>query len=248
MSICKTTGVTKRFGELTAVDSVDFELDGGDVVGMIGPNGAGKTTFVNLLSGSLDPDSGQIYVHGEEVTGDSAHARARRGIARSFQIPQIYEGLTLLENIVASIVTREDSNLRIVRAFRNRESYREEARELLRRFNLADNADSPADKIPHGERKILDVAMSMALEPDVLILDEPTSGVASSEKANIMDLIIENVASPERGVLFVSHDMELIEKYAESALALDHGAILSQGSPSDVLNDPSVITRIRGEQ
>jgi branched-chain amino acid transport system ATP-binding protein len=247
MSVFTGKNITKRFGKLTAVDKVDIQINEGEVVGMIGPNGAGKTTLVNLLSGTLRPDEGEISYQGENITTETEHARARLGIARSFQIPQIYDESTVHENILASILTREGGNLKLLDSFRNWKEYSAEAQEILDQFGLKNQSDLKAEQIPHGQRKILDVATSVALQPTFLILDEPTSGVNSSDKNIIMKRIIENTANEERGIMFVSHDMELIRNYSTRAIALDQGSVLVEGDVDEVLTDAKVKARIRGE-
>lgn len=248
MSVLETKQLTKQFGSLTAVHRMDFEIDRGEIVGIIGPNGAGKTTFVNLLTGVLKATEGDVIFDGETLGDAPVYARANKGLVRSFQIPQVCNDLTLLENVRSAVLSRQRRNNSLFSLLQLEDESREEALELLEQFGLADRQNIEAETIPHGDKKILDVCMSVAMEPKLLILDEPTSGVATDNKHEIMNRLQNYFETTDSAVLFIEHDMELIEQYAERVLAMDRGEKLIDGTPEEVLEDETVKRRIRGEE
>lgn len=247
MTILRTEALSKRFGDLTAVDSMDFDVRTGEFVGIIGPNGAGKTTFVNLLTGVLPPSEGTIYFDGDAITDRAVHERAKLGLVRSFQIPEICNELTPTENVRSAVLSREGRTNAVFTPLGRETESEDEALSLLDQFGLRERADVAAETIPHGEKKILDVCMSVAMRPKVLILDEPTSGVATTDKHAIMERIVEYFADRESAILFIEHDLELIREYAERVVAMDQGTKLTEGDPEVVLSADTVKRRIRGE-
>ncbi|MFC7157045.1 ABC transporter ATP-binding protein [Halomarina halobia] len=248
MTVLETRELTKKFGELTAVDHVDFEIESGEIVGIIGPNGAGKTTFVNLLTGVLEATDGEVVFAGETLGDAPVHDRAKRGLVRSFQIPQVCNDLTLLENVRSAVLSRERRSNSLFSVLLWEDDSRAEAVELLETFGLAERRNVKAETIPHGDKKILDVCMSVAMRPKLLILDEPTSGVATDNKHEIMNRLQEYFETTDSAVLFIEHDMELIAQYAERVFAMDQGRKLVDGTPEEVLEDSTVKRRIRGEE
>ena len=248
MTVLETRGLTKEFGELTAVDSIDFVIESGEIVGVIGPNGAGKTTFVNLLTGVLEATDGEVVFAGESLDGAAVHDRAKRGLVRSFQIPQVCNDLTLLENVRSAVLSREQRSGSMFSVLLWEDDSRAEAIELLETFGLGERQNVEAETIPHGDKKILDVCMSVTMRPKLLVLDEPTSGVATDNKHEIMDRLQEYFETTDSAVLFIEHDMELIAQYAERVFAMDQGRKLADGTPEEVLNDSTVKRRIRGEE
>lgn len=247
MSILETRNLTKSFGALTAVDQMDFEIGSGEIVGIIGPNGAGKTTFVNLLTGVLEATDGEVIFDGESLGTMPVHGRAKRGLVRSFQIPQICDDLTLLENVRSAVLSRKGENNSLFSVLLWEDDSRREALELLEQFGLADRQNVKAETIPHGDKKILDVCMSVAMRPKLLIVDEPTSGVATDNKLDVMNRLESYFETSDSAVLFIEHDMELIANYADRVLAMDRGQKLTEGTPEEVLQDETVKSRIRGE-
>ena len=248
MSVLETQQLTKKFGELTAVDHIDFAIDQGEIVGIIGPNGAGKTTFVNLITGVLDSTDGEIIFDGENLGDSPVHSRAQRGLVRSFQIPQVCDDLTLLENVRSAVLSRERRSNSLFSVLYWEDESRSEAIELLEQFGLSERQNLKAETIPHGDKKILDVCMSVAMRPKLLILDEPTSGVATDNKHEVMQRLQNYFRTTDSAVLFIEHDMELIAEYAERVFAMDQGEKLVDGTPEEVLEDPMVKQRIRGEE
>jgi branched-chain amino acid transport system ATP-binding protein len=248
MTVLETSQLTKSFGALTAVDKIDFEIDSGEIVGIIGPNGAGKTTFVNLLTGVLEATDGDVIFDGEVLDDAPVHARAQRGLVRSFQIPQVCDDLTLLENVRSAVLSREGENNSLFNVLLWEDESRQEAIELLKQFGLDERRNVKAETIPHGDKKILDVCMSVAMQPKLLIVDEPTSGVATENKHEVMSRLQDYFGQTDSAVLFIEHDMELISEYAERVLAMDQGQKLIEGPPEVVLEDETVKRRIRGEE
>ena len=232
--LLRVTDLYKYFGGVRAVDGVSFELAEGERLFIVGPNGAGKTTLVNLISGYLKPDRGSIIFRGEDVTKLSFIERVRRGIARSFQLVTVFENLTVSENIALAILSRRKLNWI---AYKTVESFKDvlvEVDELLKLFDLARVADRYPTEISQGDRKILDVAVTFALRPSLIILDEPTSGVSTREKHIVMDRLIKALNATNVTSIIVEHDMDIVFKYANRVIVMNEGRILADGSPEEV--------------
>ena len=238
--ILETVDVRKEFGNLVAVDGISLEFYTDETVGIIGPNGAGKTTFINLISGVLPLTDGQILFAGDDISDLKRYKRVRRGLVRSFQIPQIYDELTLRENVQSSILSRKQENNRLFTPTDREEESLQEANELIETFNLEAHADEHTEHLPHGVRKVLDVAMSFALEPQIMFLDEPTSGVGSKEKNDVMETITQAADEQNIGLVFIEHDMELIREYSSRTVALHEGRVLLDDEPDAVFNSEEV--------
>ena len=221
--ILQATGLAKAFGGLRAVDGVDFGLQAGEIHALIGPNGAGKTTFVGLLSGRIRADAGVIMLEGRDITALPAHARVRAGIAYTFQITSIYPRLSVFDN-VALAVRGGDLAASVLAA--------------LRRVGLAERADQVAGNLSYGHQRLLEVAMGLALSPRVLILDEPTQGLAAGEIAGFVALIRSLV--PQTTVLLIEHNMEVVMGLADRITVLNFGQVLAEGTPVEVRANPAV--------
>jgi len=237
----------KEFNGIVAVDDVDLELYQNEITSIIGPNGAGKTTLTNLISGVLAPTSGRIVFEGDDITDMKQHRRIKRRMVRSFQIPQMYPEFSTLDNVRVCVLTREDENRQLYRALAREDDATQEALEILDRFELSPLGDTEAKNLAHGERKVLDTAMSFALDPKLIILDEPTSGVGSKEKDDVMQTVVEVARTSEIAMVFIEHDLELVEEYADRTIAMHQGGILNDGSPDDVLGSTEVKEHIREE-
>jgi len=251
--IVSAEGLNKRFGAVTAAQDISVGIEQDSVVGLIGTNGAGKTTFINMVTGYLKPDSGRILFDGEDITQLSPREVTIRGISRSFQIAQLYNTLTVMENIMVALSVVLDNAGRsgffafadpIVPGFDQRPQ--EVANMLLERFQLQAYRDRPAQILPGGVRKLLDIALTLVAKPKVLFLDEPTSGVSAQEKFGMMDMVMDNIRSQGGTVLFVEHDMEVISRFSDRVLAFYDGRIIADGPPEQTLSDPDVLKYVVG--
>jgi len=252
--ILDAQGLCKKFGAVTAAWGISISVEPDTVVGLIGTNGAGKTTFVNMVTGYLKPDAGIISFKGRDVTALHPRQITQLGICRSFQIPQLYDSLTVLENVIVAlgIVLRNSKPSRLGRTPKivpgHGTTLMAAAETMLTRFGLAPYRNSPAGVLPEGVRKLLDIAMALAVKPEMLILDEPTSGVSSDEKFGIMDTVMNAVRSEGVTVLFVEHDMEIVSRYSKQVIAFYEGRVLADGAPAHVLGDPDVRKYVVGGQ
>ena len=244
--LLETEKLTKYFGDTHAVDMVDFQVREGEVLSLIGSNGAGKTSLVNLISGLIQPDSGRILFRGADVTNQSVADRIEAGIARSFQIVNLFDELTVLDNVALAIFSREG----LTRSFWSLADLHHpvwrEARDTMRQFGLEAKASALAGGISQGERKLLDVAVAYALKPRLLFLDEPTSGVSTREKAPIMDVISSIVRSHGITAVVIEHDMDIIFKYSDRIVVMNEGAILASGSPEEIRSNEAVKDAVFG--
>ena len=246
MNLLQTEKLTKYFGETHAVDKVDFTIAEGEVLALIGSNGAGKTTLVNLISGLIQPDSGQIFLRGADVTNQPVHGRIQAGIARSFQIVNLFDELTVLDNVALSIFSREGMTRRLFSLADHQSAVWQEALDILRQFGLESKSSALAGGISQGERKLLDVAVAYALKPRLLFLDEPTSGVSTREKAPIMDVISSIVRSHKITAVVIEHDMDIIFKYSDRIVVMNQGLILASGSPEEIRGNETVKDAVFG--
>jgi branched-chain amino acid transport system ATP-binding protein len=245
-NLLETKKLFKQFGETRAVDNVDFSIGDREVLSLIGSNGAGKTSLVNLISGLFPPDSGTIVFQGNDITNQTVQDRIKSGIARSFQIVNLFDELTLLDNVALSIFSREGMTKRLFTLADRHAAVWDEAREILRQFGLELKALELAGGISQGERKLLDVAVAYALKPRLLFLDEPTSGVSTREKAPIMDVISSIVRSHGITAVVIEHDMDIIFKYSDRIVVMHQGAVLANGTPEEIRNDEKVKDAVFG--
>ncbi|HTP95178.1 MAG TPA: ABC transporter ATP-binding protein [Burkholderiales bacterium] len=255
VAILDARALNKSFGAVVAADNVSAAIERDSVVGLIGTNGAGKTTFVNMVTGYLKPDSGTIHFDGGDITRLAPRAITRLGICRSFQVPQLYNSMSAYDNLLAGLgVVLRNAGLG---GFFSRADApvpghgvpaHEAAERLLERFGLAADRDKPAQVLPGGLRKLLDIAMAMTVKPRLLLLDEPTSGVAAEEKFGIMDLIMQAVRAEGATVMFVEHDMEVVARYAQRVLAFYDGRIIADAAPEAALADAEVRRYVVGNR
>ena len=246
VSLLATKQLKKHFGDTRAVDGVDFAVSPGEVVALIGANGAGKTTLVNLISGLLRPDSGTVIFDGADVTHQSIHDRIKAGIARSFQLVNLFDQLTCLDNVALAIFSREGKTHRLMALADQDRPVREEAVAVLQQFGLEPKAAMVAAGLAQGERKLLDVAVAYALRPRLLFLDEPTSGVSTREKAPIMDIITAIVRSGKITAVIIEHDMDVVFTYSDRIVVMHEGTILADGMPDEIRRNEQVTTMLLG--
>jgi len=242
--VLEARNLNKSFGAVTAAADINVRIDQDSVVGLIGSNGAGKTTFINMVTGYLKPTSGSIHYLDRDITGLDPRRVTQLGICRSFQIPQLFNTLTVEENLRVGVGIAARSRRSATDDGMN-ESQRSE--QLVERFNLAGYRTQAAGLLPEGVRKLLDIAMAMAGKPRVLLLDEPTSGVSADEKFRLMDMVMGALAAQGVTVLFVEHDMEIVSRYTHRVLAFYEGRIIADGDPSAVLHDSEVRKYVIGE-
>ncbi len=244
-ALLETAGLSRAFGGLVAVRDVTFSLPEGAREALIGPNGAGKTTFINLLTGVLPPSSGSIRFAGEDISRLAAHARVRRGIARTFQINQLFDDMTPLEAVMLAILEREGQADSVARPLWRQTRIVDEAAALLARCNLADAMDRRTAEIAYGRRRQLEIALALACRPRLLLLDEPAAGVPQGERQQIMAMV---AALPrDVAVLLIEHDMDLVFRFAERIAVLVGGALLVHDAPEKVAADPRVREAYLGE-
>jgi len=243
--VLEAAGVSKAFGAVTAAMDLNVAVPDRAIYSLIGTNGAGKTTFVNMVTGYITPDAGRISFAGRDITRLDPQSITRLGIRRSFQIPQLYNGLTVLENMMVALTISADRKPSYWKPAKDR-SHAERAREHLARLSLNDQRDRLIPELSSGMRKLLDIAMAMAGRPKVILLDEPTSGVAADEKFPIMDLVMQALKDQEVTILFVEHDMDIVIRYSERVLAFYDGRIIADGAPDEVLADRQVQRYVTG--
>jgi branched-chain amino acid transport system ATP-binding protein len=246
-TILETAGLTKTFGAVTAAADITVAFEEDTVVGLIGGNGAGKTTFLNLVTGYLAPTAGKVRFLGRDITGLAPRRITRLGICRSFQIPQVFDSLSAYENLLVGLgIVSLGRGAFVGSALGDQEPERV-AEEMLERFRLRDYRNAPASVLPEGVRKLLDIAMALAVKPRVLLLDEPTSGVSADEKFSLMDLVLGAIKADKVTVLFVEHDMDIVRRYTQRILAFYEGKVIADGAPATVLADPGVRRYVVGE-
>jgi len=246
-TVLKTEDLRKQFGELTAVDGVSIEIDDSEITSIIGPNGAGKTTFYNLLTGVLQPTDGAIWLQSGtgggdlvEITDAEPHEVAQAGLSRSYQITNIFEGLTVRENVRVARISHEKTRLDFRSRATGDESLEADIEELLELTGLTDIADTPCDTLSHGEKRTVEIALALAIEPNVFLMDEPTAGMNPTEVTEIVSLIRELDADLDATFVVTEHNMDVVTDISDRIVVLAEGSILAEGTPGDVLTDERV--------
>jgi branched-chain amino acid transport system ATP-binding protein len=245
MNALEIKSLHKNFGALQVARDVNLALERGARHALIGPNGAGKTTLVNLITGVLKPTGGSVLLNGEDITALPQAARMRRGIARTFQINQLFRGLTVLENLYLSVGERTHACNRLWRPAGAERAVIEEAMAHLDSLQLADLALRRVRELPYGRQRLVEIAIALAQRPKVLLLDEPAAGVPSSESHLILDVV--DRLDPDIAILIIEHDMDVVVRFAKRISVLVAGAVLLEGEPDDILTDERVRSVYLGE-
>ena len=247
--LLETRSVSKNYGAFRALDNVSFGIAAGELVSVVGPNGAGKTTLVNLLTGLLEPSAGEVLFKGRSIAGIGPVELADHGVARAFQLIQIFPQLTVAETIAAAVVSRQKKRWRLLSRLAADAAISARAREVAEIFGLTHRLDTVAAGLSQGEKKLLDVASAFALDPQVILLDEPTSGVSTADKHGIMQtLIAAGKAAGVQGVVLVEHDMDLVAAYSHRIVALSEGKVLADLPPDRFFADPGLIETVIGKR
>jgi branched-chain amino acid transport system ATP-binding protein len=246
MPILQTTGLEKRFGGIVATNNVNLSVEKGARHALIGPNGAGKTTFINLLTGVLKPSAGRITLEGKDITDTSPHERVRLGMARTFQINQLFLDLTPLESVGLVVSERLGSGADWWRIIGTKSSVTGEIVEIIERFHLTDVMFDRVSVLPYGKQRLLEIALAFACRPQVLLLDEPAAGVPEAERHELLATI--DALPAEVTVLLIEHDMDLVFSFADRISVLVNGALFVDGAPEEVARDPRVKAVYLGEE
>lgn len=244
-ALLETRDLLIKFGGITAADNVSLKIHAGRNLAIIGPNGAGKTTFLNICTGWIKPTKGQVFFEGKDITNLAPRSIVRRGVARAFQIPQLFTEHTALENLLIAAAARDGLRNPLVNL--HRIGARDEMMHLLDMVGCKSVADTVVVELSEGQRKLIDIAVALALKPRLLLMDEPTSGVASSEKHAIMEILIGALKEAEVTSVFVEHDMGIVEKYADEVAVWNSGNVQLRGTPAEILEHPDVIRDVIGE-
>ncbi len=237
-ALLRVAGLSRAFGGVKAVDEVSFELARGELLALIGPNGAGKSTCFNMVNGQLAPDRGDVLLDGESIAGRPPREIWKRGVGRTFQVAATYGSMTVAENVQMVLISRE----RRLHAFwpRANRLYREEALRLLGQVGMADQAERACSLLAYGDVKRVELALALANDPKLLLMDEPTAGMAPKERNELMALTARLARERNMGVLFTEHSMDVVFAHATRMLVLSRGRIIAQGAPEMVRQDPQV--------
>lgn len=246
--VLETRKVGKSYGSFRALDNVSMLLKEGERLAVVGPNGAGKTTLVNLLTGLLSPSEGEVLFRGENIHGADPVDLAERGLVRAFQLVHVFPKLTVAETIAAAIVTKQNKRWSLFSGFLNNADTQARIREVADIFGLTNRLDTESQLLSQGEKKLLDVASAFALVPQVILLDEPTSGISTADKHRVMTTLID--AGKKAGVkamILVEHDMDLVATYSDRIVALAEGRVLADLPPKQFFADPKVVETVVGK-
>lgn len=237
-AILEVEDLTRAFGKLLAVHRLSFRVREGECKAIIGPNGAGKTTLFNLITGKLSPTSGAVYFQGREISGLSPHAIARMGLARSFQLLNLFPTLTVFENVRLAVQARHPKRSSLVAAADGLLEVNERAEALLERIGLWELRDRPVAQLSYGDQRVLEIGLALATEPKLLLLDEPTSGMSPVETHRIVDLV-KSICT-DITVVLIEHHLDVVMALADSILVMHYGEKIAEGRPAEVAADPKV--------
>jgi len=244
--ILETINLRKEFGALVAVDDVNLKVRKNLLHAIIGPNGAGKTTFFNLLSGNIEPTSGSVIYKGKDVTHQPVHRTIHFGIGRSFQITNIFPNLTVFENIRLACQALGKDNFKFFQDTSRFKQYETRTREVIQRIGLTERAASPARTLPHGDQRKLELGMILAPDPEVLLLDEPTAGMAAEQVPELIALIQEIQKVGNKTVMLVEHNMNVVMSVSDTITVMHQGKVLAEGTPAEISANKEVQTAYLG--
>lgn len=244
--ILETQNLRREFGALVAVADVSLKVEAGSLHSIIGPNGAGKTTFFNLLSGNIPPTSGKVLLRGKDITNIPLYKTVHLGIGRSFQITNIFPNLTVLENIRLAAQALGKDSFRLFRSHKAFSKYEERAWEVIEQVGLANEALLPARTLPHGAQRKLELGMILSPDPEILLLDEPTAGMASEQVPELMALIQKIQEEGHKTVMLVEHNMNVVMSVSDKITVMHHGSVLAEGSPAEISANETVQTAYLG--
>lgn len=236
-AILETKNLTRDFGKFRALEDVSLQIEKGVLTSLIGPNGAGKTTFYNCVTGKFPPTSGSILFKGEDITGLPAHAIQQRGLSRSFQIVNIFQELTVVDNIKAVLVAKQKKNWNFINLIYKDKSLHDQALDIVERLGLKDRYNTMCNELSHGDRRRVDIGLALASNPEMILLDEPTAGMNPNETLEVMDLI--NYLRTDTGATFflTEHDMDVVFTISERIVVLHQGSIIADGTPEQIRED-----------
>jgi len=237
-ALLETTRLTKRFGALLAVVRVDLKVARGTIHSVIGPNGAGKTTLFNMLTGFLKPSEGSIVFDGKNIAGLPPHEISKRGMSRSFQITSIFPELSVSENVRIALQSRTTMSYKFLKRLTDGDGLREKARDILGQIGLVEKADLPAKHLSHGEKRILDIGIGLATSPELLLLDEPASGLVGDEIVRVTDLVRR--ISSYVTVVLVEHNIDVVLSISDRITVLSYGKVIAEGSPAEIQSNEKV--------
>lgn len=243
--ILKTTDLQKSFSGIIAAKNINISVKETEIIGIIGANGAGKTVFVNMITGYLKPTSGKIEFNGNDITGIEPRDATHIGVCRSFQVSQVFMSMTVKQNLMIAMSLAKKSGFQLLNPIDD-ETLSKECDKILKQYNIIKQKDLIVSTLSQGMRKLLDIAMAVVGNPKVLLLDEPTSGVSVEEKFGIMDIVISALKQSGTTVLFVEHDMEIVERYVNRVMAFYQGQIICDAPPKKALKDKKVIQYVLG--
>jgi branched-chain amino acid transport system ATP-binding protein len=241
----RTEGLCRQFGTFKANSDISLALPVGARHALIGPNGAGKTTFINMLTGVLPPSAGEVYLGAERITRLPQHARVKRGLTRTFQINTLFWGLTVLESVLLAICERKGMATAWWRPLSQREAEIDEAMALLHRLHLERDAHRITRSLPYGRQRLVEIALALATQPSVLLLDEPAAGIPAGESREIFEVL--SALPDEVSILFIEHDMDIVFRFAQRITVLVGGKVLTDGTPAQIAADPRIKEVYLGE-
>jgi len=236
----ETRDLTIRFGGHVAVNAVSCSFHPGTLTAIVGPNGAGKTTYFNLISGQLKATSGEVLLRGEPLTGLPASARTKRGLGRAFQLTNLFPNLPVMENVRLAVQSRANAGMKLLQLWSHRGDLIRRADEILESVRLTDKRNAMAGALPHGDQRKLEVALLMALEPDIFMFDEPTAGMSVDEVPTVLDLIAAVKKMGDKTILLVEHKMDVVRSLADRIIVLHNGTLVADGEPAAVIASPIV--------